>query len=153
MNTEICDGEIKAILSAGCQARRTGSYHLKSKLPNGLEGFLKAQFECYGLGGTGWWMDALMVQVLMGELWNVAICGQIWQEASVPDLPVQQTLCFRKVSRVQAPVMSLSFAWWGGIETLVFGAAGGQSSLLWACLGSMTCDFGLLPLKNNSVPH
>lgn len=44
--------------------------------------------------------------------------------------------------------MSWSFvAVVGGEGTLVLGAAGGQNSLLWACLGCMACGFGLLSLK------
>lgn len=38
-------------------------------------------------------------------------------------------------------------------KTLVLGAAGGQSSFRWAGLCCLTCIFGLLPLKRNSVSH
>lgn len=57
-----------------------------------------------------------------------------------------------KGSSVQALVMSCSFGS-AGVVRLWFGMQWGQSSLLCARFSCMTCSFGLLSQKSNSVSH
>lgn len=70
-NTEqqVCHGEMKTVVFAGQQARRTGRYHLKPDLPDVSESrVFKGRDGCLVAGGTGWYAGALAVQVLT-EVW------------------------------------------------------------------------------------
>lgn len=85
-------------------------------------------------------MDVLVVQVLIGGPWDLAIYGK---GTSTPGLAGQRTLCLWKGFSVQVLVMSwvLWFFVLGGGKTLVLGAAGAQSCFICACFGCMTVWF------------
>lgn len=66
---------------------------------------IRASFKGWG---KGWYVEVLAGQVLIGELWNLAIYGKI-RGFSTGSSWGQQTLHFWKGSSVQVPVMSQSF--------------------------------------------
>lgn len=95
-------------------------------------------------------MDVLVGQLLIRGPWNSAIYSK---GASTPDLPGERRLAFWKGSSVQVPVMSCSFSSVEkGSETFFLVQLEVKVSLLCACLGCMTCGFGLLSPKSNSAP-
>lgn len=104
------------------------------------------QMSFKGPEGIGCHVEVLVGQVLIGQLWILAIYRKGFSTQSSSTMYT----ALLKVFWCAVLVMFRSFGsgWRGRFKTLVPGAAGSQNSLLSTHFSCMTCDFGLLSLKN-----